>query len=124
MTAYNFKVQFADDVCSGKKQQTIRARGKRAAPAVGSELQLYTGMRTKACRLLARALCKSVDAIRIYRSAAGFVCVDVDGKPLSDTQAHMLALADGFDGVRSLAEFFEREHGLPFVGDLIKWSLL
>lgn len=128
MTAYNFKAQFATDVKSGKKLQTIRKVGKRKPPKAGSELQLYTGMRTKNCRLLARAVCTSVRPVQIDTRLmlvllyAGDQCppLKIDGQWLVD-----LAKADGFASVEEFFLFFEsqchpHDQGVLF-GHLISW---
>ncbi len=118
MVAFNFKAQFADDVEHGRKRQTIRAQ-RRAR--VGDKLQLYTGMRTKKCRKLRDAVCAMVQEITVDVHGQ-FVCVRLDGELLPSVMARELARADGFDGVTSFAEFFEREYGLPFCGWLTKWE--
>ncbi len=119
MVAFNFKAQFADDVERGIKRQTIRKTG-RCRP--GDTLQLYTGMRTRKCRLLREAYCTTVQEISIAVHGQ-FVAVRLDGELLPSTLARELAKADGFDGVTSFAEFFESEYGgLPFNGWLIRWG--
>lgn len=62
MVAYSFKPSFAAEIAAGRKRQTIRRpRGGRGRHArVGDGLQLYTGMRTKACRKLGDAVCAEV----------------------------------------------------------------
>lgn len=117
MVAFNFKARWAGDVETGRKRSTIRAK-KRASP--GDPLQLYTGMRTKRCRKLRDAVCSAVDEISIAVHG-NFVSVRLNGELLPSTQARAIALADGFDGVTSFAEFFERQYGLPFRGLLVHW---
>jgi hypothetical protein len=58
MVAYSFKERFAEPILNGTKGGTIRASRKgplRAATGghakPGEELQLYTDMRTRNCRL-------------------------------------------------------------------------
>jgi hypothetical protein len=119
MVAFNFKAQFADDVELGKKWQTIRLKRRCRE---GDALQLYTGMRTRKCRLLRKARCSAVQEISIDVHGQ-FVAVRLDGELLPSVLARQLAQADGFDGVTSFAEFFEREYGgLPFRGWLIRWE--
>lgn len=49
----NFKQQFAEMVESGEKRQTIRRERKgHRQIGKGDHLKLYTGLRTKQCRLL------------------------------------------------------------------------
>ena len=59
MAALNFQKQFAPDVESGIKLQTIRAKRKNPIKE-GETLYLYTGMRTKKCRKLGEVKCYSV----------------------------------------------------------------
>ena len=113
MPMLNFQKQFAADVESGKKTQTIRKRRKNPIKP-GDILYLYTGARTKACRKLGEAKCKSVENISIYTFSYlknGVGCHASDG----------FAKKDGFDTWGDLLKFFIETHGLPFKGDLIKW---
>lgn len=71
MVAYSFRPQFEDSILSGRKRQTIRAIGRRRHAQAGDALQLYTGMRTSACRLLARSVCKSTHEVSIVFSGDG-----------------------------------------------------
>lgn len=64
MAAINFKEEFAPDVEFGSKRQTIRKVRKNPIVA-GEELKLYTGQRTKKCRLLKVARCTRVIPIVI-----------------------------------------------------------
>lgn len=113
MVAINFKNEFAEDVESGKKRQTIR---KKARCKPGDALQLYTGMRTKKCRKLADAICTSVAPVTIDH------CSIYSGqmKLLNEDQ---IARDDGFEDFTAMAEWFEKQYGvLPFEGELIKWK--
>jgi hypothetical protein len=68
MVAYNFKPQFAPLVEAGTKLQTIRAERRSRHAAPGEAIQLYTGMRTKACRKLLTPdpICQSVEPLLIH----------------------------------------------------------
>lgn len=118
MVAYNFKAEFAADVESGKKRQTIRLQ-RRAR--VGDALQLYTGMRTKKCRKLRDAVCTTVQEITI-KSRGYYLAVRLDGEPLPTEQARDLARADGFENLSAFADFFAEQYGLPFHGYLTRWD--
>lgn len=118
MVAYNFKAQFADDVASGKKWQTIR-RNRRAK--VGDPLQLYTGMRTKGCRKLRDAVCTAVYEVTI-KSRGYYLAVRLNGELLPTEQVRELALADGFESLSAFADFFAEQYGLPFCGYLTRWD--
>jgi len=72
MPALNFKSRFAPAVelglanplAPGAKRCTIRATRKRPI-CPGDRLSLYTGMRTKACRKLGEAECRTVDRLTL-----------------------------------------------------------
>ena len=117
MPLLGFKKQFAPMVEAGTKRQTIRAKRKDGRnPKRGDTLYLYVGLRTKSCRKLGEAVCKSVQEI----------CVDVKGINLSgdwlnDVAMMRIVRADGFQLWVEFLAFFRKEHGLPFWGLLIKW---
>ena len=115
MPAYNFKERFSDTVSDGTKRQTIRPPRKRPTK-VGEILYLYTGMRTKNCRLLRQSVCASITPITINK-----VIVLNGDVVCSPDVANDLALTDGFDNASQLIEFFEEHYGLPFEGKLIRW---
>jgi len=115
MPALNFMACFADRIQSFKKRQTIRAYRKRPF-RVGDTLYLYTGMRSPSCLKLGQAVAKSVDQIFIDDDVVNVNCETLNGH-----QVHALAVSDGFDGVCEFKAFFKKTHGLPFIGQLIKW---
>lgn len=121
MVAINFKAQFADAVASGEKRQTIRKRGKQT-PQPGQMLQLYTGMRTKSCMWLRETPCLTVQEVVITdNSLINELVLTLDGERLLFTEARAIALADGFDSLASMRDFFKDLYGLPFEGVLIRW---
>lgn len=126
--ALNFQKRFAPLVESGEKRQTIRARRKDGRdPKRGDILYLYTGMRTKQCRKLGEVRCKSVRSIWIgtdgekrcgkYIRPGVMVWTPCYGAAYSTRLARM----DGFSDSGEMRRFFERVHGLPFEGLLIRW---
>jgi len=118
MPALNFKKEFAPDVESGKKHQTIRALRKDGRnPKPGDTLYLYTGQRTTGCRKLGEAICISVEQIGINESFD----IDMGDRALSIKEETELTRADGFEDSFSFYNFFKTNHGLPFFGLLIKW---
>lgn len=127
MVAYNFAARFAPAVESGEKRQTIRRTGKRNPPRPGDKLQLYTGMRTKSCRLLKLATCTNVTPIQI-RPDVGEVLIQkgYEGPWLiydSDKAMDILAALDGFHSKEEFFRFFEEQsgHDKQFFGVLIEW---
>jgi hypothetical protein len=117
MPQFNFKKQFAADVESGKKRQTIRAKRRDGRnPRVGDKLYLFTGQRTKSCRKLGEAICKSVEQITIDEHG-----INVNGDWLTDRKRVNCAVADGFENFGDMKELFRKDYGLPFEGLLYKW---
>jgi hypothetical protein len=117
VVAYNFAEQFADAVKRGEKRQTIRKPRANGHAVKGNEIQLYTGQRTKDCRLLARGVCTLSTYCAIYE----------DGLTLGGVQPEDIdafAKADGFASFEDMQEWFRSRYGLPFIGRLIRWDLV
>jgi len=115
MVAYNFQTQFAPDVEAGRKRQTIRSDGKRRHAQPGEMVQLYTGMRTKACRQLGTGVCTASDGCEIREDAV--LVGDIAPRDLDG-----FARADGFRDFDHMKQWFRDTHGLPFTGRLIAWE--
>lgn len=127
----NFQARFAEDIKSGKKLQTMRPKRKRPIRS-GDTLKLYTGLRRKGARLLREVTCKSVDEVRVERSAlflrtslrTWFTC--------SESVRESFAIADGFHTWAELWKFFDDQYPTGSalrLGDgirlrLIRWSAL
>lgn len=108
MVAYSFKPRFVDPIRSGRKQQTVRAIGRRRHARQGDRLQLYTGMRTKACRLIGRATCDIVEDIRLgFGRSAGVWLGQIS---VLEVDRDVFAHADGFRDWAELVAFWEIEH--------------
>jgi hypothetical protein len=103
MPALNFQKQFADKVQQGEKTRTIRAAGKRAAPSVGQSLKLYTGMRTKVCRLLKEVTCTNVSTVLFWSKST----VIVNKIPLYNEAVDQFAQLDGFKDYAEMYKFFD-----------------
>lgn len=122
MVAYNFKKRFANDVEAGRKRQTIRAGEPRCK--VGDALQLYTGMRTKACRKLRDAVCAEVRTITITHedhTYRGHGIILNRQRLETPADGRSLARADGFENVYQMCQWFDETHGLPFDGHVVNW---
>lgn len=118
----NFKASFAPMVESGRKPHTIRALRKDGNdPLPGDTLHLYTGLRTKAVRLLRREVCDYTRDIMIQPSSGDVHHVLLGGRELSQDDIDLLARVDGFAAASDFIGFFEAAHGLPFTGVLIGW---
>lgn len=122
MVAYNFQAQFAAAVTDGTKCQTIRAERKGGRHArVGEPVQLYTGMRTKACRKLVDPdpIVTHVGRIVIFKR--GFFTANL--VTFEDPEVlDAFARSDGFADWPALRDWFSAAHGLPFGGVLIRWE--
>ena len=115
MTALSFKARFAGPVERREKRQSIRQKNRFA---VGKPIQLYTGMRTKACRKLVAEdpICTAIDAVTV---APDFV--SIGGWRLASGDLIDFARADGFATVADFKAFFIVD-GAPFDGFLIRWD--
>ncbi len=121
MVAYSFKRQFREPILVGSKQQTIRADRKRHARP-GEALQLYTGMRTRQCELIGRAVCSEVVPVRIGVEGRW---LEVGGIRWNDfALLDNFSRQDGFADWPELIGFWRTEHpDTPmFSGVLIRWS--
>jgi hypothetical protein len=127
MPALNFMARFADDVQFGIKRQSIRAPRKDGRPHCkrGDQLKLYTGMRSKSCRLLGTA-----KVLRVVPVVINAIDMYLDGRlllsylpdrdaPQTDNE---FARADGFGSFTEMADWFRETHGLPFTGVVIYWG--
>lgn len=124
MVAYSFKPRFVAPIQAGTKRQTIRADRKRHA-RVGEQLQLYTGMRTKQCKLIGRATCVSVDLVLLNFADHGVV--RINGIVLfSDSAMQEFARSDGFSSWADMRAFWQENHpgADQFEGVIIGWSAL
>lgn len=118
MVAYNFRKQFAPDVKSGKKGMTIR-RTRRAA--VGDIIALYTGQRTKGCKLLGHGRVLKVDSVTITPDGPFF------GNPgLWPAGKHQFAALDGFKSWGDMYQWFRDTYpeDEPFSGWITTWELV
>lgn len=121
MFTLNFKKEFAPAVEAGTKMQTIRAPRKDGKkPKAGDHLRLYTGLRTKGCRMLMDATCIGVEPIQIIDEFSDIAIV-LAGERLTFEEGKALAQADGFNTRAEFVGFFLETHGLPFDGFRILW---
>lgn len=140
MVAYSFKSRFAEPILAGTKRQTIRADRKRHARP-GEEIQLYTGMRTRQCKLIARAICNNISRIHIMfpmpheKAYVGGILVNDHNNPGGNPdepsvdywkprELDAFAQRDGFKNWPDMTQFW-RERGedyLDWFGVLISWT--
>lgn len=122
MPLLGFQAQFVSAVEDGSKRQTIRAfRKDKRDPKVGQTLYLYTGLRTKQCRKLGEAECTYAKALTLSLAGeiGGGQIVAVSGAPFTTAE---LARRDGFASIHDMFDWFDKTHGLPFRGLLIRWG--
>lgn len=126
MVAYSFQGRFVPAIEAGKKRQTIRAIGKRRHVRPGEAIQLYTAMRTKACRKISDdVVCLRCVPITLDRNGGGYNRIVIDGKPLKRSEFDAFAKADGFESAKDMADFWRATHGNDsrvFDGVLICWG--
>lgn len=118
MVAYSFKPSFIDPILAGTKGGTIRQERKRHARP-GEEVQLYYGMRTKNCRLIARKTCLASDPIRLDFI---FGIVTLGALVIDGDAIDAFARFDGFEDWKEMARWWGWTHGAPlFEGRHIRW---
>jgi len=115
MVAFNFQKVFAPKIQDGTKIQTIRAK-IRCHP--GQLMQLYTGMRTKACaKIIADRSCALVDYCHL--APDGITFGDKTKHPSIDEFAQL----DGFKSFDDLLSWFQGKYGTPhFIGYVHRWT--
>lgn len=127
MPAYNFMPRFAVLVETGAKTQTIRKTDRRAKP--GDIAFLYTGQRTKHCRLLGKGVIKHVQPVELGRRRNGLPYARLPMPKgqvfeLMTDSLDALARADGFADGDKMVRWFDSKYGLPFHGFVHAWTLL
>lgn len=105
MPAYNFQSQFVPMIEDGKKKHTIRRRRKKNPTKPGQTLWLYTGMRTKKCKIIKDTACTAIAPIVIY---ADIGQVRLDGRLLPLDEMMRFAVQDGFADYMEFFKFFRR----------------
>jgi hypothetical protein len=105
------------------KRQTIRAfRKDHRDPKPGDTLHLWTGLRQKGARKLGEVTCLSAGGVTI--DTLGTIETEVEAGEfyaLGPDEEQAFAQADGFAHHPALVAWFEKAHGLPFSGLLIRW---
>jgi hypothetical protein len=131
MVAYSFKDRFGALIENGTKTHTFRVvtPGRRHAK-VGDELQLYTGMRTKACRLRKRTECVSSDHCLIEWTKSRAlahgdlwnVAIYLGGRSVKDVDRWIVA--DGFVNAADFRAYWEAAHPgiMSMQGICIGWK--
>jgi hypothetical protein len=124
MPAYNFMKIWVPKILNGSKAQTIRRRRKYPTK-VGDMLQLYTGQRTKQCRLIGKVPCIGIVPIDIYPFAFQILQFyeGLGWSFLTWTACVKLAKKDGFKDAIEFFRFFRRyKEGELRDFEIIKWD--
>ena len=131
MPALSFQKQFAPKVEAGEKTQTVRAKRKHPIKD-GDNLMLYTGMRTKYCRMLGYGVCKDVSEIQIvWNENHSGRNIIINDKVLNPEEMERFAMADGFGCFEEFFSFFKAQGGflthcatgiVTWEGDVISWD--
>lgn len=125
MVAYSVKKRFEAPIRAGIKPHTMRNERTGRVPHVrpGQEMQLYTAMRTKYCRLIGCAICAVVTPVRIH---FGIDRVKIQGRPVIKGREALndFAVTDGFSDWDDLCDFWNEEHSgiVDWSGVLIEWK--
>jgi hypothetical protein len=127
MVAYSFKTRFLGPIGVGTKAHTIRLPRKNPHPSrasigghakPGEKIQIYTGMRTKHCRLIGTAECEKVHRITIELCHSWVDLYEVPGKKPrrlncwdgSAIELDPFARSDGFKDWSDLWEYWAAEY--------------
>lgn len=132
-----FQPRFARLVESGAKLTTIRGeshnpkyppevilyKGRPIAPGDTLDLREWPGRpyATKH-RKIRMEICESVERIILDRDE--FDSMEIGGVFQDQTPREAVARGDGFADFLTMMEWFDKTHGLPFRGVLIRWKLL
>lgn len=126
---FMFQSQFAELVTTGLKRQTIRSPRKRW-PLIGDliDCRAWTAApyRSKQ-RHLCHGRITMVASCSINRNAVALSYSSPTGSVLeilTTSGEQAFAQADGFKDVASMHAWFNKTHGLPFQGMLVRWEVL
>lgn len=120
MVSFSFQPEFVSMIESGRKIQTIR---KTRRCDVGDKMHLYTGLRTKQCKLI--AVKKAVAVENVIIEPRGIIV----GTPpcmmlLEPAYSDLFACADGFVNFQAMRRWFvDRYQSEVFHGFVHRWAL-
>lgn len=118
MGLYGFHKRFVPFIESGAKTHTIR-KTRQSIDKPGSTMHLYTGLRQKGAKLIARVPCVKVENILITPGGV----VRIDGLYLDESESELLARRDGFENFASMLDFWRSpKNRLPFHGKIFHWK--
>lgn len=121
----NFQKQFVEYIECGTKKSTARKpTQKRLTIKAGDTLRLYSGLRTKQCRLIKECVCTAATKVIIHRGL-GAILGEYEYTYWSGLEIESLAKKEGFENASKMREWFETQHKIsqtPFEGILIEWD--
>jgi hypothetical protein len=115
MVAINFMPQFESLILDGSKVHTLRDNPRAQ---VGDTLQLYTGQRTKKCRLIKTVKCTAVVPVRFGAP----MLWSIGGRDLDGYEIERFAKGDGFPCNDDMDHWFQTNKPMPWFGWLIAWA--
>lgn len=119
MVSFSFQPEFAPLIESGQKIGTIR-RTKRCNP--GDKMHLYTGLRTKSCKLIGVKRCLESTPVFLMPNSISIgsaACVH----SLKREDADLFAMRDGFLNYRAMHNWFvDQYYHEEFSGFLHRWA--
>lgn len=120
MVQYNFQDNFRQPILEGRKTSTIRPGAPRAKR--GDKLQLYTGLRTKACSLIMETTCVGCKPITLLLGQdAGFIFGGAFFGLNGDLDA--LTRSEGFESWEELRAWFRDRYKVDeFTGHRTNWN--
>lgn len=123
MPLYSYTPELAPLVKSGAKRQTIRTK-RKIRPRVGQLAHNYAGgYSTKRQHLGSPVITEVYDILIGGNGVIMNYDNDVGEYPLTtDYELNSFASDDGFEDWAAMREWFNRNGGLPFEGDIIKWQ--
>jgi hypothetical protein len=113
-----FKQDFVPKIQAGTKIHTIRSGSRWRA---GQTIHFFQNVRQPGMHKFHHDdSVKSTQQVSISILRHLFV----DGRQLTGSELELFAVRDGFSTSGALLTWFEKQHGLPFAGQLIHWTNL
>ena len=122
MPLYSYTADLAPKVESGDKCQTYRTK-RTPRPKVGQKACNYAGSYSQKRQHLGSP--EITDVIDVLIGGKGIIFNYGKQGEFAQNDLYCLnieAQLDGFKDWRDMRDWFDKTHGLPFEGDLIKWQ--
>lgn len=122
MVSFSFQPDFVEPIEGGQKIQTVR---QTLRCKVGDRMHLYTGLRTKQCKLIAVKQCVMVARVLIEPrgvSIGNAVRDNYEMLTLDAAHSDLFAMADGFLNYRAMYQWFLNQYNrTEFSGFVHRW---